>query len=169
MLKTLRLFALAAVICASAPIASAELSVLENPMTAERLFNIIKERADEPEQRGNTLLFDVAGIPFICIVDEQSDRMRLMAPVTKYSDVTPQQRDRMLEANFSTALDARYCVNADIVYAAYLHPLSPLQEAQVLDAVMQVATLKEEFGKSYASSRMAFGGSGEPPEPDPSL
>ncbi|MGF1448438.1 MAG: hypothetical protein ACFB20_03370 [Opitutales bacterium] len=167
-MKAIRHLALAALLSAATPLARAELSVPEQPMTAERLFNIIEERSIEPERQGNVLLFDVAGIPFICVVDENSDRMRLIAPVTKYADVTAEQRDRMMEANFSTALDARYGVNQGIVYAAYLHPLSPLQEAQVLDAIMQVATLKEEFGKSYASSRLGFGGIREQ-EPAPSL
>ena len=65
------------------------------------------------------------------------------------------------EANFHTALDARYAFNKGILYAAYIHPLSTLTKAQLESALEQTATLAATFGKEYSSGSLIFKGSGQ--------
>lgn len=65
---------------------------------------------------------------------------------------------RVLEANFHSALDARYATSDGVLYAAFIHPLSPLTEAEVRSAVAQVASLVRSFGTTYSSGELAYGG-----------
>ena len=41
--------------------------------------------------------------------------------------------------------------------ALFIHPLSPLTEAQFIDGVSQVVTLAENYGTSYTSTNLVFG------------
>ena len=63
----------------------------------------------------------------------------------------------MLEANFHTALDAKYGLYNEYVISVYSHPLSYLDERQMLNAMEQVVNLADTFGTSYASSSILFG------------
>lgn len=65
---------------------------------------------------------------------------------------------RVLEANFHSALDARYATSDGVLYAAFIHPLSPLTEAEVRSAVAQVASLVRSFGTTYSSGELVYGG-----------
>jgi len=64
----------------------------------------------------------------------------------------------LLEANYDRALDARYCINNEVIWSAFLHPLAELNDRQFLNALDQVVTLKNNFGSSYTSSGLVFGG-----------
>ena len=65
---------------------------------------------------------------------------------------------RALQANFDSALDARYAVANELVWATYIHPLSPLLEGQFLSAVAQTYTAAETFGTTYTSGAFTYGG-----------
>ena len=84
--------------------------------------------------------------------------MRIVTPIIAVEELTPEQVARILEANFHTALDARYATSQGILYAAFIHPLEPLQEAQLASAVRQVANLARTFGSEYTSGELRYGG-----------
>jgi len=63
-----------------------------------------------------------------------------------------------LQANFDSALDARYAVANGVLWSAYIHPLSSLQDKQFLEAVGQVVNLTSTFGSSYSSGALIFNG-----------
>ena len=65
---------------------------------------------------------------------------------------------RLLQANFDTALDARYSIAKNIVWSLYLHPLGSLDDAQFLAAIGQVVNLATSFGTTYSSGALTFGG-----------
>ena len=92
------------------------------------------------------------------ISDTQHNRMRIVAPITNYSDLTREQLDAVLESNYHKALDARYAVSKDVLFSAYIHPLSEMHERQVRDAVRQVANLALTFGTDYSSGDLSFDG-----------
>ncbi len=64
---------------------------------------------------------------------------------------------RMLDTNFHSALDARYVTSNGLVYAAYIHPLSPLRREEILSVLRQVAELVKTFGTPYSSGELSFG------------
>jgi hypothetical protein len=127
-------------------------------MTQERLHAIIAEAAQEVRAQGNVIAFRLGEIQLLGISDVAADRMRIIAPVKPLEEATPEELLAALHANFHTVLDARYAVSNGIVFAAYLHPLSPLTREQILSAMRQVAAARESFGGSYSGGGPAFGG-----------
>ncbi len=92
------------------------------------------------------------------ISDVNHDRMRIIAPITKYSAITLDQVKKTMESNFHQALDARYAESNDILYSAFIHPMSPLSEIELIKALDQVATLALTFGTSYTSGELSYAG-----------
>lgn len=84
--------------------------------------------------------------------------MRIISPITSLSEVDGEQFLLAMAANFNTALDARYAVSDSVIYAAYIHPLKPLSEMELLSAIKQVATGRNTFGDEYTSGKLFFGG-----------
>ena len=129
-----------------------------SPMDGEVLQKIIREFSDEKFIVNNNVIeFSYKEVPLYCIYDESHDRMRIISPVKKYSQVTDKEKNSMMEANFHSALDARYASSGGVLYAAYIHPLSPLKEKDVIFGIYQVVSLHLTFGKDYSSGLLSFG------------
>jgi hypothetical protein len=144
-----------------------EASLNDRPFTGADLKSILENAVDEvTSSEGNVIGFRHAEVDLLCIFDETHDRMRIIAAVKPYAEVTPEEKDRMFSANFHSALDARYCASNGILYAAYLHPLSSLTRENLLSSVYQVASLRISFGHDYSSGLLSFGESEEPDEKD---
>lgn len=92
------------------------------------------------------------------ITDENADRMRIIVPVIKVENMKKGILKRVMQANFDSALDARYALARGVLWSAYIHPLSPLKPAEFLKGVGQVVNLKYEYGSSYSSGALLFGG-----------
>ncbi len=131
-------------------------------MTSQKMVEILIEAADESKALPNMVMLKYKGIELSCIYDEQHDRMRIIVPIAARGDITGEQFEKAMEANFHTALDARYAVNKGILYAAFIHPLSPLTRAQLENALNQTATLAATFGKEYSSGFLVYRGSSNP-------
>ena len=97
------------------------------------------------------------GVDMVCVIDTNFDRMRIIAPITPSAGLDPTVLDALLEANFHSALDARYATSNGYVYSAFIHPLSPLTEKELISALRQVATLALTFGTEYTSGELSFG------------
>jgi hypothetical protein len=132
-------------------------AVQANAMDQAALEQYINDHTGRHEGSGGVVQFEYESVPMMAISDPRHDRMRIIAPVARYSEVSREQLDRMMEANFHTALDARYGVSRGIVYAAFLHPLSSLDTTGVQSALEQVANLALTYGKSYSSGELRFG------------
>ena len=102
--------------------------------------------------------FEVEDSIAFVITDESHNRMRIMSPVVELASVPSDTLQILLEANYDRALDARYCINNEVIWSAFLHPLAELNDRQFLNALDQVVTLKNNFGSSYTSSGLVFGG-----------
>ena len=94
----------------------------------------------------------------IVITDETHNRMRVMTAVIDESDLTHEDRRVVLAANFDRALDAKYAVSKGHLWSVFMHPLVELSDEQFLDAVNQVKTLADNYGTTYSSSDLVFGG-----------
>lgn len=130
-----------------------EVSVMDQA-TMER---IVKDLADESEGGNGIVQFKIRNLPMYLISDKKNDRMRIIAPIAKYSEITREQIDKIMESNFHSSLDARYAVSDNIVYSAYIHPLSKLDGEQLRGAVAQVFNLAATFGTDYTSGFLTFG------------
>ena len=49
-------------------------------------------------------------------------------------------------------------ISEGMLYSAYIHPLSPLTDDEVLSAIAQVAKANITFGTEYSSGALVFGG-----------
>jgi hypothetical protein len=125
-------------------------------MTQIRLETIIREVGSDVVGGSGALEFTFKSVRMACISDVEHDRMRLVAPICRLSELSPDQAARVLEANFHTALDARYASSQGVLYAAFIHPLSPLANEELRSAIRQVASLAQSFGTTYSSGELVF-------------
>jgi len=65
---------------------------------------------------------------------------------------------RMLQANYDSALDARYATAQGLIWSVFVHPLSSLAEEFLASAIGQVHTAAETFGTTFSSGELIYGG-----------
>ena len=130
----------------------------EPGMNNERLGAIIKRIDENSEGKPGYWRAVVGGRAFIVITDEKADRMRVISPIAKADDLDEKLMFRMLQANFDTALDARYSIAKGVLWSLYLHPLSALSDRQFLTGLGQVVNLATSFGSTFSSGGLSFGG-----------
>ena len=99
------------------------------------------------------------GATMLCLTDERHDRMRLISPVRHVDEASPEEIFACMEANFHSALDVKYALSDDIIWVVYIHPLSPLRDEQLLDALAQVRSAALTYGTVYTSTDLVFPGS----------
>lgn len=92
------------------------------------------------------------------ITDEKADRMRIIAPITKVEVLKKEELFRLMQANFDSALDARYSIAKGVLWSAFIHPLSPLSDKEFLLGLGQVVNLVATYGTSYSSGALIFQG-----------
>lgn len=131
--------------------------------TLQDLEEILKAEAEDLRSEGGQLVFNYEGREMAILTSESHDRMRILAPIAAADSLTEEQRQKLLNANFHSALDGRYAVSNGIVFAAFLHPLSTLDESEFRSALRQVATLVQTYGTTYSSGGLQFGGQQQDP------
>ena len=132
--------------------------IAEPPMNIQRMGEIFQ--ALDPEARfvGRGFELTLADVPVIVIVDPVADRMRAMVPIRSAAGMTPEEMQRVLQANFDTALDARYALARGRLWATYIHPLSPLEKDQLISAIGQTVNVALTYGTLYSGGAMSFAG-----------
>jgi hypothetical protein len=61
-----------------------------------------------------------------------------------------------MQANFDSALDARYAIAKETLWSAYIHPLSTLSDEDFLSGLGQTVNLVDTFGSSFSSGSSTF-------------
>jgi len=132
--------------------------LVESKMTEVYLHNLIKNSIDTEviEEQKSYLFFKYLGTKMLLLCDENHNRMRIISSITDYSSLAPKIKDSLMHSNFHLALDARYGVSEDVLYAAYIHPLSTLNTEDFQNALKQVYNLVSTFGKTYSSGQLEF-------------
>ena len=92
------------------------------------------------------------------LTDETNNRMRIFTPIADVKDIKKEELATMLEANFHAALDAKYALYGGFVVSLFTHPLEELTDYQFNDAFKQVAAAARNFGTTYSSTDLIFGG-----------
>ncbi|WP_425044623.1 hypothetical protein [Primorskyibacter sp. S87] len=142
-------------LCLAVPVAAQE---AEPPMSYERLGRILF--ALDPETRPNGPGFEltIQGLPVVVVTDPAADRMRAMVPVRSSDEMSEDELRRVLQANFDTALDARYAVANGVLWAVFIHPLSPLEKNQLISGLAQTVNVALSYGTLFSGGAMQFGG-----------
>lgn len=127
-------------------------------MTTDILDIIIRKIDPETKRDNNMWQFTLAGRTVYLVADPVADRMRVMSPVAQTGTLPVEQYERMMQANFDAALDARYAVAQNIVWSVFIHPLGSLTERELLSGTAQTVTAALNFGTSYSSGATVYGG-----------
>ena len=135
---------------ASATFAQAE-------MNNKKMDDIFKKEAQQVEGLPGAWQLLYGDRILLVLTDETHNRMRIFSPIVEQKELEKEHLVQMLEANFHTALDAKYSLYEGFVVSVFTHPLKELTEAQLLDAMKQVNNLALTFGTTYSSTDIIFG------------
>lgn len=127
-------------------------------MTLERFTKIIASIDSEAVIQGSSMQLTVADVTVIVITDVKNNRMRAFVPIQSLDGINQQLLYRMLQANFDSALDARYAIAREHVISVFIHPLKELRKDQLIEGIGQVVNLVKTYGSAFTSGAMTFGG-----------
>ena len=133
-------------------------SATVTPMTNARLDGLIRQTSKTVKGEAGYWQIKIGGRDVLVITDARHNRMRIMSPVAAQDQLDKDELIRLLEANFGSALDSKYALRDQTLWSVFTHPLAELSDEQFLDCMAQVANLADNFGRSYASSNLIFGG-----------
>ncbi|WP_299146222.1 hypothetical protein [uncultured Tateyamaria sp.] len=151
-------------LCLAVPFATAQQTdapeevTAEPPMTLQRMAEIIRAIDPEAQPAGGAIQFTIDDIPVVVIADAAANRMRAMVPIRSADGLTSAELMRLMQANFDTALDARYAVAQGRLWGVFIHPLSSLEKDQLLSAFVQTINVARTYGQSYSGGATVFGG-----------
>lgn len=127
-----------------------------NALLLDTLIRKIDPKATRPGD--NQWQFVLNERPLMVVIDEGADRMRIMTPIIESKVLDEALLLRLMQANFDSALDARYAIAQDLVWGTFIHPLGELTPAFFLSGVGQVINVAESFGTTFSSGMFVFGG-----------
>lgn len=122
---------------------------------------VLIDRIDENAERGaagTIWRFKVRARTVTVVADLRADRMRIMVPIAPISLLSPELAQRLLQANFDTALDARYAVAQGLIWGTFIHPLTALSDDEFLSGLGQTVNIATTFGTTFQSGALTYGG-----------
>jgi len=131
---------------------------LGEPMSIARLDTLIRRAGEDVQRAGTRWLFTLSGTQVHVVSDPRADRMRIVVPVREVSDLGARELYRLLQADFESALDARYAIAQEMVWSVFMHPLRTLDDSEFLSGLGQTVNLAKTYGKEYSSGALSFGG-----------
>lgn len=124
-------------------------------MDNDGLHAILAEEVEHLEREGPVWMFEFREVVMVVVSDEPSDRMRIVAPIAPVAELPdPRILFILMEANFHTALDARYATSDGVIYSTFIHPLSSLTDGDFRSALTQVSNLVRTFGTTFSGIEM---------------
>lgn len=153
----LRIIALTLCLLPASLIAQDEELATEPPMSLPRMAEIINALDPDAQFTRNGIEFTVEDVPVLIVMDVQADRMRAMVPIRAADEMTPEELMRVMQANFDSALDARYAVAGDRLWGVFIHPLSPLKRDQLISGIAQTVNIANSYGTLYSGGAAQFG------------
>ncbi len=127
-------------------------------MVLSKLKLILAKEAVVVKENQNTIEYNLKGTSIFLITDVTHNRMRLMSPVIDQEKLKADDFILLMEANFDRALDVRYALFNGVLWSVFIHPLKELESNQLTSALYQVKALVDNYGTSYSSSEIVFGG-----------
>lgn len=110
-------------------------------------------------ERGPNVLwqFQGQGFPMFIQTQENVNRMRIVAYIAEEPELEPEELQRLLEANYHSALDARYALTEGDLVSVFIHPLRELTLAQFVLSLYQTIHCAETWGTTYSGGTLVFG------------
>lgn len=117
---------------------------------------LLRKEVDTVKGEAPVWQFEFRGVNMAVFTDQSSDRMRIIAPILPVEEIDAEIMKLLMEANFHTALDARYATSDGVVYSTFIHPLSSLTQDDFRSALKQVSSLVLTFGTTFSSGSVGF-------------
>lgn len=130
----------------------------EGSMTNLRLGKIIKRLDARATGQPGYWQLSIDGVKLLVITDESANRMRIISPIASAQKLDASRLYRLMQANYDSALDARYAVAKNLLWSAFIHPLKSLGDKEFISGIGQVVNLSRTYGQSYTSGALVFRG-----------
>ncbi len=127
-------------------------------MDNARLETLLKSMKLDIQGRSGQWQFELEGFYAMVITDENADRMRIIVQIPDTEALDAAVLLRLMQANFDSALDARYAIANGSLWSTFIHPLSPLGDEEFVSGLAQAVTLAATFGGSYSSGALLYQG-----------
>ncbi|MEL6841273.1 MAG: hypothetical protein AAFP85_18460, partial [Pseudomonadota bacterium] len=129
----------------------------EPHMTLPRMAEIVLALDPEARTASNSFEFQIDDIPVLIVFDVRANRMRAMVPIRSAEGMTLEEMQRVMQANFDSALDARYAVANGRLWGIFLHPFKELERDQLISGLAQTVNVAKTYGTLYSSGAGQFG------------
>ncbi len=142
------------------PAAPTPKAAVEGIMTTKRMGEIIKRLDPKAKAAANASAwqFHIEEVPVVVVTDAGNNRMRIMIALKKADTMSAEELLRLSQANFDTALDARYAIAKGLLWGTFIHPLSELHDKQFIAGIGQTVNAAKSYGTTYSSGLLSFGG-----------
>lgn len=130
----------------------------ENQTALDMIAEVISTLDGEAQRNNNNWQFTVEGRMLIVVTDANAGRMRIITPIAESTNLPQEALERLMQANFDTALDARYAIGQGVVWGAFVHPLDSLTTRDFASGVLQTKSLADTFGTTFSSGALNYGG-----------
>ncbi len=128
------------------------------PMTLDRIDELVRRIDADAIRNGSSWQINYRDMPIYVIGDANADRIRIMSPVSNAAILSEGQLLRLMQANFESALDARYAIAQGALWSAFIHPLSVLDEREFFSGMGQTMSLVVTYGTTFSSGALTFSG-----------
>lgn len=123
-----------------------------------QMDEVIKALDGKAVRTGNSWQFTLQDRVMLVVTDANAGRMRILTPIAVIADLPEGAMERLMQANFDSALDARYAVAQELVWGAFLHPLDTLTQRDFASGILQTHSVGETFGTTFSSGALTYGG-----------
>ncbi|MFK7730562.1 MAG: hypothetical protein AB8B48_02980 [Pseudomonadales bacterium] len=130
----------------------------ERKMDNARLETLMKSMKLDVQGDAGQWQFELEGFFAMVITDENADRMRIIVQIPDTEALDAAILLRLMQANFDSALDARYAIANGSLWSTFIHPLSPLGDQEFASGLAQAVTLAATFGGSFSSGALLYQG-----------
>ena len=127
-------------------------------MNNHYLEQTLRSMTSEIEGEPGRWMFTWFDTEMMLVTDEPADRMRIIAPIAESASLDAEMLRFLMEVNFERALDAKYAIWENTLWATYVHPLSSLTVEEFKAGARQVTNLVNTYGTEFTSTGMSFGG-----------
>lgn len=110
------------------------------------------------ERQNNNWRLKMDEAQVLVVTDITNNRMRIITPIAMADSIPEEGLMRLLQANFDTALDARYAIAQGLVWGTFIHPLDTLGTRDFASGLLQTKSLADTFGTSFSSGALSYGG-----------
>jgi len=129
----------------------------EPHMTLDRMGQIVEALDPQASVSDAAFSFTIDDIPVLIVTDVRANRMRAMVPIRSADTMTAEELQRVMQANFDSALDARYAIAQGRLWGVYLHPFKELERDQLISGIAQTVNVAKTYGALYTSGAGQFG------------